>query len=157
MDKNRSEARNEKEKKRNKRRGVEGRRKVGGGRGCCGFYEKAIKQRVSLVFSQESFLQLSSTFPVLPVAQRAMKVCACFRMSDSLSSGRGSLCKMCSIKSCGVTAAIFHFNFPSTTSSQSCRGWGGVRETDGRGKKKHSGQVTTIPKHHLFISQSQML
>lgn len=56
---------------------------------------------------------------ILPVAQRAMKVWTCFRISASLSSGSGSLLTMCSMKSFGVTAAKFHFNFPKTTSSHS--------------------------------------
>lgn len=58
---------------------------------------------------------------VLPVAQRAMKVWTCLRISASLSSGSGSLLTMCSMKSFGVTAARFHFNFPNTTSSHSLR------------------------------------
>lgn len=56
---------------------------------------------------------------VLPVAQRAINVCVCLRTIASLSLGRGSLRMMCSIKSLGMTEAMFHFNFPSTTSSQS--------------------------------------
>lgn len=64
----------------------------------------------------------------LPVAQRAMNVCACFRIKTNLSLGRGSFRRMCSMKSCGVTAARFHFNFPSTTSSHSCRGLGWRRQ-----------------------------
>ncbi len=56
---------------------------------------------------------------VLPVAQRAMNVCVCLRTIASLSLGRGSLRMMCSVKSLGMTEAMFHFNFPSTTSSQS--------------------------------------
>lgn len=55
----------------------------------------------------------------IPVAQRAMKICACFRIKSNLSWGTGSLLKMCSMKSWGVTAARFHFNFPRTTSSHS--------------------------------------
>lgn len=54
-----------------------------------------------------------------PVAQSATKVCVCLRTIPSLSLGRGSLRMMCSTKSLGVTEAMFHFNFPSTTSSQS--------------------------------------
>ncbi len=53
------------------------------------------------------------------MAQRAMNVCVCLRTIASLSLGRGSLRMMCSIKSLGMTEAMFHFNFPSTTSSQS--------------------------------------
>lgn len=56
---------------------------------------------------------------ILPVAQRAMKVCTCLRIRSSLSSGSGSFLIMCSIKSLGVTAARFHFNLPRTTSSHS--------------------------------------
>lgn len=55
----------------------------------------------------------------LPVAQSAMNVCVCLRTNATLSLGRGSLRMMCSIKSLGMTEAMFHFNFPSTTSSQS--------------------------------------
>lgn len=54
-----------------------------------------------------------------PVAQRAINVCVCLRTIASLSLGRGSLRIMWSIKSFGMTEAMFHFNFPSTTSSQS--------------------------------------
>lgn len=62
-----------------------------------------------------------SSHCVLPVAQRAIKVWTCLRISVSLSSGSGSLLIMCSMKSFGVTAAKFHFNFPNTTSSHSWR------------------------------------
>ena len=62
---------------------------------------------------------LVSCHGVLPVAHRAMKVWTCLRISASLSSGSGSLLTMCSMKSFGVTAAKFHFNFPNTTSSHS--------------------------------------
>lgn len=65
----------------------------------------------------------------LPVAQRAMKVCACLRISVCLSSGKGSLCRMCSMKSRGVMAARFHFNLLRTTNSHS------NRETE-RGKNR---------------------
>lgn len=54
----------------------------------------------------------------LPVAQRAMNVRVCLRIVTTLSLGRGSLRMMCSMKSFGMTEAMFHFNFPSTTSSQ---------------------------------------
>lgn len=63
----------------------------------------------------------ASSHCVLPVAQRAIKVWTCLRISVSLSSGSGSLLIMCSMKSFGVTAAKFHFNFPNTTSSHSWR------------------------------------
>ena len=55
----------------------------------------------------------------LPVAQRAMNVSECLRTIATLSLGRGSLRMMCSIKSLGMIEAMFHFNFPSTTSSKS--------------------------------------
>lgn len=57
----------------------------------------------------------------LPVAQSAMNVSVCLRIIASLSLGRGSLCMMCSMKSLGMTEAMFHLSFPSTTSSQSCK------------------------------------
>lgn len=74
----------------------------------------------------------------LPVAQRAMKVCACFRIKSNLSLGSGTFLRMCSMKSCGVTAARFHFNFPSTTSSHSYRGG------TGRAKKKSHKPVKNL-------------
>lgn len=57
----------------------------------------------------------------LPVAQSAMNVSVCLRIIASLSLGSGSLCMMCSMKSLGMTDAMFHLSFPSTTSSQSCK------------------------------------
>lgn len=57
----------------------------------------------------------------LPVAQSAMNVSVCLRIIASLSLGRGSLCMMCSMKSLGMTEAMFHLSFPSTSSSQSCK------------------------------------
>lgn len=88
---------------------------------------------------------LKQTYPGhlgLPVAQRAMNVCACFRIKSNLSLGRGSFRRMCSMKSCGVTAARFHFNFPSTTSSHSCKRLWGEEE-----KKSHKH----VWRKHLFI------
>lgn len=73
-----------------------------------------------LIIRDITFLYINSS-RVLPVAQRAMKVWTCLRISASLSSGSGSLLTMCSMKSFGVTAAKFHFNFPNTTSSHSWR------------------------------------
>lgn len=50
-----------------------------------------------------------------------MNVSVCLRIIASLSLGSGSLCMMCSMKSLGMTDAMFHLSFPSTTSSQSCK------------------------------------
>lgn len=66
--------------------------------------------------SEQAHETIGST---LPVAQRAMNVSVCLRTIASLSLGRGSLRMMCSVKSLGITEAMFHFNFPSTTNSQS--------------------------------------
>lgn len=66
----------------------------------------------------------------LPVAQSAMNVSVCLRIIASLSLGRGSLCMMCSMKSLGMTEAMFHLSFPRTTSSQS------YKDNDQRKKKK---------------------
>lgn len=77
-----------------------------------------------------------------------MNVCACFRIKSNLSLGRGSFLRMCSMKSCGVTAARFHFNFPNTTSSHSCRG--------GQGGEKRSHEQDW-KKPTLLISLSVII
>lgn len=64
-------------------------------------------------------VQQRATEPRLPVAQRAMNVSVCLQTIACLSLGRGSRRMMCSIKSLGMTEAMFHFNFPRTTSSHS--------------------------------------
>lgn len=86
-------------------------------------------------------------FVNLPVAQRAMKVWTCLRISASLSSGSGSLLTMCSMKSFGVTAARFHFNFPNTTSSHSWEMPDTDRKHRQRSVRMRVNQVTSIPTH----------
>lgn len=88
----------------------------------------------------------------LPVAQRAMKVCACFRIKSNLSLGRGTFLRMCSMKSCGVTAARFHFNFPSTTSSHSCRGWTG-RAQEKKSHKKACKKLLLISYYNFITAK----
>lgn len=81
---------------------------------------------------------------VVPVAQRVIKVCACFRISFSLSSGKGILRRMCSMKSWGVTAARFHLSFPRTISSQFYKREMGKKENDGELKHKWKENERTI-------------
>lgn len=64
---------------------------------------------------------------LLPVAQRAKKVWACFLTKACRSRGRESRCRMRARKSWAITAARSHLSFPRTSTSQSwClgqRGW----------------------------------
>lgn len=55
-----------------------------------------------------------------PRAQSAMKVCVCLRIMDTFQAlvSTGSLRRMWSKKSCGVTADMSHLSLDSTSSSQ---------------------------------------
>lgn len=84
-----------------------------------------------------------------PVAQRAMKVWACFFTSSTLSAGSGSRCRMCARKSLAITDTRSHFSFSSTSSSQCCGDredrtlWGrsgGSRDGMGWGREKGKGR-----------------
>ena len=56
-----------------------------------------------------------------PLALRAMKVCACLlTITGSQVRGTGSLLRMCTRKSPGVTADNSHFSFETTSCSQLC-------------------------------------
>ncbi len=79
-----------------------------------------------------------------------MKVWTCLRISASLSSGSGSLLTMCSMKSFGVTAAKFHFNFPNTTSSHSWRE--SERETGSESREQR--EITENERLRKIVTQS---
>lgn len=60
------------------------------------------------------------------------------------------------MKSCGVTAARFHFNFPSTTSSHSCRGGTG-RAKDKKSHKKACKKPLLISYYNFITAKFVLL
>lgn len=88
----------------------------------------------------------------LPVAHKATKVCACFRMICLFSSASGILERKCSMKSWGVMAARFHFSLFTRSSSICCGKRGrGIK----RGGRLAPGASPASPAHwpsHLVFS-----
>lgn len=83
-----------------------------------------------------------------PVAQRAMKVCACFLTSSSLAAGSGSRCRMCGRKSLGITDTRSHLSFSSTSSSQCCGDSQDSALWDGSGGSRTQGLSPSLGLWH---------
>ena len=88
---------------------------------------------------------------VVPAAQSAMKVCACFWTFGAELGWRASLCTMCATKSLGVMADKSHFSTCRIMDSMSCN----RKQTEGQvtARATLASRIQSTP-HSILINES---